>query len=55
MLNVMNLALHPVESVLKGLLLYVLPMPTLVAALSSLLSGNVINTLITGGAFFATW
>ena len=37
---------------LKGLLLYVLPMPTLIAALSSLLNGNVLNTLITGGAFF---
>ncbi len=46
-------ALHQVNYGLKGILLYLLPLPVLVTALISLMRGAVMDTLVTGAAFAA--
>ena len=46
-------ALHQVNYGLKGILLYLLPLPVLVTALISLMRGAVLDTLVTGAAFAA--
>ena len=46
-------AAHQIRYGVKGLLLYFLPFPVLIAAIISLLRGDIGNTLITGGAFAA--
>lgn len=46
-------ALHQVNYGLKGILLYLLPLPVLVTALISLMRGVVMDTLVTGAAFAA--
>lgn len=46
-------AAHQIRYGLKGLLLYLLPLPVLLAAIISLISGSIINTLVMGGAFAA--
>ncbi len=46
-------AVHNIRYGIKGLLLYFLPFPTLIAAIISLLRGNIYDTLVTGGAFAA--
>ena len=46
-------ALHQVNYGLKGILLYLLPLPVLVTALISLMLGAVMDTLVTGAAFAA--
>lgn len=45
--------IHAVRYGLKGILLYFLPLPLLITAIGSLMKGNVIDTLITGGLFAA--
>lgn len=42
---------HEVRYGLKGILLYLLPMPVLIAAITSLVQGNFWKTLILGGSF----
>ena len=46
-------ALHQVNYGLKGILLYLLPLPVLDTALISLMRGAVMDTLVTGAAFAA--
>lgn len=46
-------ALHSVRYGLKGILLYLLPLPALITAIGSLMRGAVMDTLITGGIFAA--
>jgi hypothetical protein len=43
--------LHTVRYGLKGILLFVLPLPLLITVIASLLRGKVMDTLITGGVF----
>lgn len=45
--------LHAVRYGIKGILLYLLPLPVLITAIVSLMRGAVTDTLITGGAFAA--
>lgn len=45
--------LHTVRYSLKGILLFLLPLPLLITVIASLLHGNIFNTLVTGGVFFA--
>lgn len=42
-------AAHQIRYGLKGILLYLLPIPVLIAAIISLISGSVMNTLVMGG------
>lgn len=42
---------HSIRYGLKGLLLFLLPVPVLITAIGSLMKGDVIDTLITGGLF----
>lgn len=44
-------ALSKVKYGLKGLLLFVLPMPLLIATIISLIRGDMLNTLVSAGAF----
>lgn len=46
-------AAHTIRYGLKGILLYLLPIPALIAAIISLVRGDIMGTLITGGAFAA--
>ena len=46
-------AIHTVRYGLKGILLFILPLPVLITAIGSLMKGNVVDTLITGGLFAA--
>lgn len=46
-------ALHTVKYGIKGILLYLLPLPVLLTAIASLMRGSVLDTLVTGGAFAA--
>jgi 5-bromo-4-chloroindolyl phosphate hydrolysis protein len=46
-------ALSQVRLGLKGILLYLMPVPVLIAAVASLVSGNFWATIINGGAFAA--
>lgn len=43
--------LHTVRYGIKGILLFLLPLPILITAIVSLLRGNVFDTLVTGGVF----
>jgi 5-bromo-4-chloroindolyl phosphate hydrolysis protein len=45
--------IHAVRYGLKGLLLFILPLPVLITAIGSLMKGHVMDTLITGGIFAA--
>ncbi len=45
--------LHTVRYGLKGILLFVLPLPLLITVIASLLRGRVMDTLVTGGVFAA--
>jgi 5-bromo-4-chloroindolyl phosphate hydrolysis protein len=45
--------LHAVRYGIKGILLFLLPLPVLITAIVSLLRGQVFDTLVTGGAFAA--
>ncbi|PIE00963.1 MAG: 5-bromo-4-chloroindolyl phosphate hydrolysis protein [Thiothrix nivea] len=44
-------AVHSIRYGLKGLLLYLLPLPALIAGIIALIKGDIIGTLITGGSF----
>lgn len=44
---------HTLRYKFKGILLFLLPIPALIAAVLSLVRGDIISTLITGGAFAA--
>lgn len=44
-------AVHSIRYGLKGILLYLLPIPTLIASIVALFSGHFTETLITGGSF----
>ncbi|MBO0613968.1 MAG: hypothetical protein RL122_2166 [Pseudomonadota bacterium] len=46
-------AIHNVRYGIKGILLYVLPLPALITAIGSLMRGDVMDTLVTGGIFAA--
>lgn len=46
-------ALHSVRYGIKGILLYLLPIPALIAGIISLVRGDIMGTLVTGGAFAA--
>jgi 5-bromo-4-chloroindolyl phosphate hydrolysis protein len=46
-------AIHNVRYGIKGILLYVLPLPALITAIGSLIRGDVMDTLVTGGIFAA--
>jgi 5-bromo-4-chloroindolyl phosphate hydrolysis protein len=46
-------AIHNVRYGIKGILLYLLPLPALITAIGSLMRGEVLDTLITGGIFAA--
>lgn len=46
-------AAHTLRYGLKGILLYFLPFPALIAGIISLVRGNIGDTLVTGGAFAA--
>lgn len=46
-------AAHALRYGLKGILLYLLPFPTLIAAIIALIRGDISGTLVTGGAFAA--
>ncbi|HPE61823.1 MAG TPA: 5-bromo-4-chloroindolyl phosphate hydrolysis family protein [Thiolinea sp.] len=46
-------AAHAIRYGIKGLLLFLLPVPALIAGIISMLRGDVAGTLITGGAFAA--
>ncbi len=46
-------AVHSIRYGLKGLLLYLLPLPALIASIIALIKGDIIGTLITGGSFAA--
>ncbi|MDD5394443.1 MAG: 5-bromo-4-chloroindolyl phosphate hydrolysis family protein [Thiothrix sp.] len=43
--------LHAVRYGIKGILLFLLPLPILITALASLMHGAVMDTLVTGGVF----
>lgn len=43
--------LHTVRYGIKGILLFLLPLPVLITTIVSLLRGNVFDTLVTGGVF----
>lgn len=45
--------LHNVRYGIKGILLYLLPLPVLITAIGSLMRGAVMDTLVTGGVFAA--
>jgi 5-bromo-4-chloroindolyl phosphate hydrolysis protein len=45
--------IHAVRYGIKGILLYLLPLPVLITAIVSLMRGAVMDTLLTGGAFAA--
>lgn len=44
---------HNLRYKFKGILLFLLPIPALIAAILSLVRGDILSTLITGGAFAA--
>lgn len=44
-------ALHQIRYGIKGILLFLLPLPVLITAIASMLRGAVFDTLVTGGAF----
>lgn len=44
-------AIHQVRYGIKGILLFILPLPVLITAIASLLRGAVFDTLVTAGAF----
>lgn len=46
-------AIHNVRYGIKGILLFLLPLPVLITAIVSLMRGSVLDTLVTGGAFAA--
>ena len=46
-------AIHNVRYGIKGILLYLLPLPSLITAIGSLMRGDVMDTLVTGGIFAA--
>lgn len=46
-------AVHSIRYGLKGILLYLLPIPALIAGIISLVRGDIMGTLITGGSFAA--
>lgn len=46
-------AIHNVRYGIKGILLYILPLPSLITAIGSLMRGEVFDTLVTGGVFAA--
>jgi 5-bromo-4-chloroindolyl phosphate hydrolysis protein len=46
-------AVHSIRYGLKGLLLYLLPVPALIAGIVALVKGDITGTLITGGSFAA--
>lgn len=46
-------AIHNIRYGIKGVLLYLLPLPVLITAIGSLMRGSVIDTLVTGGVFAA--
>ncbi|MFN3786293.1 MAG: 5-bromo-4-chloroindolyl phosphate hydrolysis family protein [Thiothrix sp.] len=46
-------AIHQVRYGIKGILLFILPLPVLITAIASLLRGAVFDTLVTAGAFAA--
>ncbi|CAA6815567.1 MAG: 5-bromo-4-chloroindolyl phosphate hydrolysis protein, partial [uncultured Thiotrichaceae bacterium] len=46
-------AVHSIRYGLKGILLYLLPIPALIAGIVALVRGDIIGTLITGGSFAA--
>ncbi len=46
-------AAHALRYGLKGLLLYILPFPALIAGIVALIRGDIAGTLVTGGAFAA--
>lgn len=43
--------IHNVRYGIKGILLYLLPLPALITAIGSLMRGDVMDTLVTGGVF----
>ncbi len=45
--------LHTVNYTIKGILLFILPLPSLFTAIISLMRGHVLDTLVTGGVFAA--
>lgn len=45
--------IHDIRYGIKGILLYLLPLPVLITAIASLIRGAVFDTLLTGGAFAA--
>ncbi|MGB3915913.1 5-bromo-4-chloroindolyl phosphate hydrolysis family protein [Thiothrix litoralis] len=45
--------IHNVRYGIKGILLYLLPLPSLITAIGSLMRGDVMDTLVTGGIFAA--
>lgn len=45
--------IHDMRYGIKGILLYLLPLPVLITAIASLIRGAVFDTLLTGGAFAA--
>ena len=46
-------AIHNIRYGIKGILLYLLPLPVLITAIGSLMRGAVMDTLVTGGIFAA--
>nr|CAA6810979.1 MAG: 5-bromo-4-chloroindolyl phosphate hydrolysis protein [uncultured Thiotrichaceae bacterium] len=46
-------AVHSIRYGLKGILLYLLPIPALIAGIISLVRGDIMGTLLTGGSFAA--
>ncbi len=46
-------AVHSIRYSLKGILLYLLPIPALIAGIISLVRGDIMGTLVTGGSFAA--